>query len=122
VRGAAEAVIACCKLKALSEFSDSSIVGIRVIKHKVSKLALCYTKDVNYIANNFSYSLACIGTCKLRQRDRQVPNSAISVSKVSYYSKEAAFTAFCCLAVEAYIDLTNSRRQHLNNLRLYVAI
>ena len=114
--------MACCKLKALSEFSDSSGVSVRVIKHKVSELALCYTKDVDYIANNFSYSLARMGTRKLRQRDGQDPNSAIGVSKVSYHSKEAAFAAFCCLAVEAYIDLTNSRRQHLNNLRLYIAI
>ncbi|KAF2844026.1 hypothetical protein T440DRAFT_367370, partial [Plenodomus tracheiphilus IPT5] len=50
--------MACCKLKALSRFGDSSVVIVRVIEHKVSELALCYTKDVDYIANNFSYSLA----------------------------------------------------------------
>ena len=54
--------MACCKLKALSEFSDSSVVGVRVIEHKVSELALCYTEDIDYIANNFSYSLARMGT------------------------------------------------------------
>jgi hypothetical protein len=91
-----------------SKFSNSSVISVRVIEHKVSKLALGYTKGVDYIANNFSYPLARVDTRKLRQRDRQVLNSAVGVSKVSYNSKEAALPAFCCLAVEAYIDLTNS--------------
>ena len=63
-----------------------------------------------------------MGARKLRQRDRQVPDSAVGVSKMSNNSKEAALAAFCCPAVEAYVDLTNSRREHLNNLRLHIAV
>jgi hypothetical protein len=95
VRAAAEAVMACCELKALGKFSDSSVVGVSVIEHKVCKLALCYTKGVEYIANNFSYPPGRVDTRKVRQRNRQIPDSAIGISKVSYNSKEAAFAAFC---------------------------
>jgi hypothetical protein len=108
MRAAAEAVMACCEFKALGELGDGGIIGVRGVEHKVSDLATCYTEGVDYIANNFSYPLARVGTRELRQRDRQVPDSTVGVSKVSNNSKEAALAAFYCLAVEDYMDLTNS--------------
>ncbi|EFQ94664.1 hypothetical protein PTT_07570 [Pyrenophora teres f. teres 0-1] len=53
--------MACCKFKALGEFSDGGVISVRVVKHKVPKLATCYTEDIDYIANNFSYPLARVG-------------------------------------------------------------
>jgi hypothetical protein len=46
-------------------------------------------KGVDYIANKFSYPLARVGTRKLRQHNRQIPDSTVGVSKVSNNFKEA---------------------------------
>jgi hypothetical protein len=43
MRAAAEAVMACCEFKALGELGDGGIIGVRVVEHKVSDLATCYT-------------------------------------------------------------------------------
>jgi hypothetical protein len=67
MRAAAEAVMAYCEFKALGELGDGGVISVRVVKHKVSELATCYTEGVDYIANNFSYPLARVGTRKQRE-------------------------------------------------------
>jgi hypothetical protein len=90
----------------LPKFSNSYIVSVRVIKHKVAKVA-ANIESFKRFSDDFSYPFTSISASKLRQRNRQVYNGTRGITKMSDDTKEAALAAFCCLSVEADINLAN---------------
>jgi hypothetical protein len=101
-----EATIASFKAVELCKFSNSYIISVRVIKHKIAKVAV-NIKGFKRFSDDFSYPLTSISASKLQQRDRQVPNGTRGVIEISNNTKEATLTAFCCLFVKANINLAN---------------
>ena len=106
VRAAAKAIIASFKAVELYKFSNSYIISVRVIKHKIAEVTT-NIKGFKRFSDDFSYLLASISASKLRQRDRQVSNSNRGVIEISNNTKEALLTAFYYLSIKANINLTN---------------
>jgi hypothetical protein len=109
VRAAAKATMASFKAVELCKSSNSCIVSVRVIKHKIAEVA-ANIKGFKRFSDDFSYSLASMSAGKLRQRDRQVPDGTRGVTEISNDTKEASLAAFCCLSVKADINLANRRQ------------
>jgi hypothetical protein len=56
----------------LCDYGNSGVVVGRVVKYKVTQLGAINTKLLQRLINNLSYPYACMGTCKLRKRNRQI--------------------------------------------------
>jgi hypothetical protein len=106
VRAAAEATMASFKAVELPKFRDSCIVSVRVIEHKLVKVA-ANIEGFKRFSDDFSYPLTSISASKLRQRDWQVPDGTRGAREISDDTKEVTLAAFCCLSIKANINLAN---------------
>ena len=68
VRAAAEAIIGSFKAVELPKCGGSCIVSVRVIEHKIAKVA-ANIKGFKRFSDNFGYPLTSISAGKLRQRN-----------------------------------------------------
>jgi hypothetical protein len=79
---AAEAAVDGQEVVNLCNHSNSGVVVSRVVKYKVTQLSAINTKLLQRLVNNLSYPYACMGTCKLRKRNRQICKLARGAHKV----------------------------------------